>query len=54
MELSCKSTTGPIKCAYILRISDCVFDESGKFIRMKRKYGKFKRKTVKIDYDNGK
>lgn len=36
-----------IKAVYTVKISDMVF-ENGKFVRMKRKYGKFARKPDRI------
>lgn len=43
---SCKSGPG-IQYIYIFKFSDCKFKD-GKFVGMKRKYGKFNREVHKI------
>lgn len=48
---SCCSSSDKISKVYLLDTNDCVF-ENGVIVRMKRKYGKFKRVVNVIDYNN--
>ena len=47
----CCSSSDKISKVYLLDPKDCVF-ENGVMVRMKRKYGKFKRVVHVIDYNN--
>ena len=38
-----------IESIYVLDLKDCVFDKNGVLVRIKRKYGKFKRQIYKFD-----
>ena len=41
------STSDEISKVYLINASDCVFENGN--VRIKRKYGKFKRKVIVID-----
>jgi hypothetical protein len=47
-QLTCMPPTAQVKNVYLLDPKDCVF-ENGIIIRIKRKYGKFKRVVNVID-----
>ena len=47
----CCSSSDKISKVYLLDPKDCVF-ENGVMVRMKRKYGKYKRVVRVIDYNN--
>lgn len=47
----CCSSLAKISNVYLLDPKDCVF-ENGVMVRMKRKYGKFKRVVHVINYNN--
>jgi hypothetical protein len=47
----CCSVSDKISNIYLLDPQDCIF-ENGVIVRMKRKYGKFKRTVHVIDYNN--
>ena len=47
----CCSSSDNISKVYLLDSKDCVF-ENGVMVRMKRKYGKFKRVVHILDYNN--
>jgi hypothetical protein len=49
-EINCKPLT-EIEKVYLLNLNDCVID-GDTIVRMKRKYGKFKRKVVVLDRSN--
>ena len=45
------SSSDKISKVYLINASDCVFEDST--VRIKRKYGKFKRKVFAIDNKKG-
>ena len=45
---------GKFKAIFLMKDSDLVFDDNGVLIRIKRKYGKFKREIIKLPITNGK
>lgn len=47
----CCSSSDKISKVYLLDPKDCVF-ENGVMVRMKRKYGKYKRVVHVFDYNN--
>lgn len=47
----CCSSSNKISKVYLIDTKDIVF-ENGAMVRMKRKYGKFKRVVHVIDYNN--
>lgn len=47
----CCSSSNKISKVYLINTKDIVF-ENGTMVRIKRKYGKFKRVVYVIDYDN--
>lgn len=49
-ETCCQGVeVGKIKAIYLYNSSDVICDSQGNVIRMKRKYGKFKREVIKLD-----
>ncbi len=47
--MKCKESN--IECVYLTNQKDYVYDRYGNIIRMKRKYGKFKREVQRFDYE---
>lgn len=47
VQLKCNSIR-QTKALWIFDRNDCVF-ENGEFVRLKRKYGKFKREIIKVE-----
>lgn len=45
-----KGCGAKIKAVIFFKSSDMVYDKDGNILRVKRKYGKFDRQMVKIDY----
>ena len=50
-SLTCNNATNKIEKIYFIKQSDCVF-ENNVIIRLKRKYGKFKREVLVQDFND--
>jgi len=45
----CDRPIGNIQSTIFIKISDCISDDNGTFVRMKRKYGKYTRPIYKTN-----
>ena len=50
MESKCKKPFGDLKSVQIINMSDCAYENGN--VRVKRKYGKFKREVYNIDLND--
>ena len=50
-DSGCCSSHGGISKVYLLNHKDCVFEDDV-LVRLKRKYGKYKREVVVVDYNS--